>query len=192
MNAPTPPDREQDIRAAAENFAMAADDAARPDLYQPLTYLLAQVRRVLGMDVVFVSRFVDRERLFEVVSAEGRDARQIVPGASDPLLDSYCQRVVDGRLPAVIPDTAASPEAASLAITGTLGIQAYLSAPVVLPNGAVFGTVCCISHRVRPDLRDADARALAAVANAIAASIDRKGLIRRASWVPPGPGGDTG
>lgn len=173
--------------AAAEEFARATSDAASPGLYGPLTFLLAQVRRSLNMDVVFVSQFIDKERVFEVVSAEGEAADAVVTGRSDPLLDTYCKRIVDGRLPAIIPDTGASPEASSLAITQVLHIRAYLSAPVVLPNGQVFGTVCCISHSPRSDLRDADAEALAAVARAVAASVTRSGTIRYASWTPDSP-----
>lgn len=173
--------------AAAEEFARATSDAASPDLYGPLTFLLAQVRRSLNMDVVFVSQFIDKERVFEVVSAEGEAVNAVVTGHSDPLLDTYCTRIVDGRLPAIIPDTEASREASSLAITQVLNIRAYLSAPVVLPNGQVFGTVCCISHSPRSDLRDADAEALAAVARAVAASVTRTGSIRYASWTPDPP-----
>ena len=182
MDASAEPERSTQVLEAARVFAAATADAAQPDLYGPLTFLLAQVRRALGMDVVFVSQFVDRQRVFEIVSAEGQLAGQIARGGSDPLLDSYCQRIVDGRLPAIIRDTAASPEAASLAITQTFDIRAYLSAPVILPNGEVFGTVCCISHKTRNDLREADARALKAVAEAVAASIGAKGTVRYASW----------
>lgn len=173
-------DRVDRIEAAIADYAVATSQQAQPDLYTPLTFLLAQVRQSLAIDVVFVSRFVDRERVFEVVSAEG-DA-PIAPGKADPLLDTYCQRIVDGRLPAVIADTGALQEASALQITRLLNIRAYLSAPVVLPNGEVFGTVCCISHQVRPDLRERDAQALASVAQAVAASITRGGRIRYASW----------
>lgn len=167
-----------------EAYAVATANSAAPELYRPLTFLLAQIRRALDLDIVFVSRFVDHERVFEVVSAEGEAADAVAPGRSDPLLDSYCQRIVDGRLPVIIPDTGASPEACALAITRSLNIHAYLSAPVVLPNGQVFGTLCCISHKARPDLRDADAKALAAAAQAVAASITASGGIRYASWTP--------
>ena len=177
--------RAAQVFTAVAEFARATADDANPDLYRPLTFLLTQVRRSLGMDVVFVSRFIDRERVFEVVSAEGDAASGVVPGRSDPLLDTYCQRIVDGRLPVIIPDTQASPEAASLPITRVLNIRAYLSAPVVLANGQVFGTVCCISHAVRPDLRESDAQAIAAVARAVAASLTPAGGIRYASWTAP-------
>jgi GAF domain-containing protein len=177
-----PPDRTDPIRDAVQAFGVASASGASPDLYEPMSFLLAQVRKALGMDVVFVSQFVDRARVFEVVSAVGEHAPQFTPGHSDPLLDTYCKRVVEGRLPAVIRDTHAVPEASELPITQALQIRAYLSAPVVLANGAVFGTLCCISHSPRQDLREKDAAALAEVARAVAASIDRDGKIRYASW----------
>ena len=183
-----PDHRARAIEAAADSYAVATSDSAQPDLYGPLTFLLAQVRQALGMDIAFVSRFSDSERVFEVVSAEG-ELTDIAPGVSDPLLETYCHRVAHGRLPAVIQDTAQSAEASSLAITQRLDIRAYLSAPVMLANGRVFGTVCCISHQPRPDLVEADAKALQAVAQAVAASIDRKGRVRFASWTAQQPEG---
>lgn len=180
--------RDVQVLAAAAEFVRVTADGASADPYGPLTFLLTQVRRSLGMDVVFVSRFIDKERIFEVVSAEGEAASTVVPGRSDPLLDTYCQRIVDGRLPVIIPDTLNSPPAAALPITRLLNIRAYLSAPVVLANGQLFGTLCCISHAARPDLREADAAALAAVARAVAASVTSAGTLRYASWTPETPG----
>lgn len=180
------PDRQSRIQSAVAQFGFATSGKAQPDLFQPLTFLLAQVRQSLGMDVAFVSQFVDVERVFEVVSSEGEEHASLAPGHSDPLLDTYCQRIVDGRLPVVIPDTSLDPEAAGLPITEALTIRAYLSAPVVFRNGKVFGTVCCISHTPRHDLRQADARALQAVADAVAAAVEqRNGRIRYASWTDP-------
>ncbi|MBE7941095.1 MULTISPECIES: GAF domain-containing protein [Ramlibacter] len=176
------PDRARQVEEAVDAFAAATSGDATHDLFQPLTFLLAQVRQSLGMDVVFVSRFVDQARVFEVVSAEGPLAQRLAPGQADPLVDTYCQRVVDGRLPRLIPDAAASPESVALAITRVLNIGAYLSAPVVLANGQVFGTVCCISHRSRPDLREEDARALSEVARAVAGCVERGGTLRFGSW----------
>lgn len=178
--------REQVIRQAASDYARVTADDANPDLFAPLTFLLAQVRKALGMDVAFVSRFVDGKRVFEVVSSQGECVAALQPGKLDPLMDTYCQRIVEGRLSTVIPDTTLNAQASALPITAALNIKAYLSAPVLLRDGTVFGTVCCISHAARSDLRESDAQALRAVADAVAASIDlRKGKIRYASWTTP-------
>lgn len=162
-------------KIAAEIAAATADHATHGHL-RPLSSYLLEVREVLGMDIAFVSEFVDDRRVFAVVSASG-EKPLIEPGASHPLLDTYCQRIVSGELPRLIPDTASEPGAAKLPVTRELRIGAYLSAPIVLRNGKVFGTLCCLSHVTRPDLRQSDADALEAVANAIALSVDRyKGL----------------
>ena len=154
MTPRRPGERAQQVEAAADAYAVATQNAAHPDLYEPLTFLLAQVRQALGMDIVFVSRLSDTQRVFEVVSAEGELA-DVAPGVSDPLLETYCHRVAEGRLPAVVADTSGNAEVRALPVTDRLDIRAYLSAPVVLANGRVFGTVCCISHEPRPDLVDA-------------------------------------
>jgi GAF domain-containing protein len=186
MTSAQPDARDRTIEKAAYDYAVATADAAEPELYTPLTSLLAKVREALHMDVVFVSRFVDGRRIFEVVSCEGESMTQLEPGNSDPLLDTYCQRVVDGRLPKIIPDTSMNPQAHALGVTAALRIKAYLSASVVLPDGTVFGTVCCISHSPRADLQEDDARALEAVAQAVAASVEmRKGRIRHSKWIGP-------
>jgi hypothetical protein len=55
------------------------------------------------MDVAFVSQFCKSDRIFRHVDA--RDRTPIRPGDAAPLEQGYCQRVVDGRLPQLIPDT---------------------------------------------------------------------------------------
>lgn len=178
MKPQAQPDRADQIHETVRAFGMASSTGATPDLYEPMTFLLAQVRQALGMDVVFVSQFVDQARVFEVVSAAGEHASQFSPGHSNPLLDTYCQRIVEARLPAVIRDTHGLPAAFELPITQALQIRAYLSAPIVLANGSVFGTVCCISHSPRQDLRERDAAALAEVAK-------NRGREHRPQWKDP-------
>ncbi|PRC62241.1 diguanylate phosphodiesterase, partial [Mycobacterium sp. ITM-2017-0098] len=65
----------------------------------------------------------------------GIDDRCISPGLRWVLADSYCVRVIDGRLPAVIPDAAANQTTALLPITGQLGVGSYAGVPVFGPGG---------------------------------------------------------
>lgn len=53
----------------------------------------------------------------------------IAAGQSDPLEASWCQRVVDGRLPGYIANTAALPEAAALTQDLPFPIGTHISAP---------------------------------------------------------------
>jgi GAF domain-containing protein len=175
------PDRPA-LAAITREFAVATADFATRDDHRPLSDFLAQVREALGMDIAFVSEFAGERRVFRVVSVASQEPSPVAPGNSDPLVDSYCLRVLEGRLPRAIPDTGVSEEAMSLPITRQLRIGAYLSVPIVMKNGEVFGTLCCFSHASRPDLGEEDVQALENVADAVAASIDRSGALRRKIW----------
>jgi GAF domain-containing protein len=160
------------LSTIANEFAVATADYASHEQHRSLSDFLARVREALGMDIAFVSQFVDDQRVFRVVSVASQAPAPVAAGQSDPLVDSYCKRVVEGRLPKAIPDTDASAEARHLPITRRLGIGAYLSVPIVLKNGEVFGTLCCFSHSARPDLGEGEVLGLQDVANVIAAGID--------------------
>lgn len=140
---------------------------------------LADVRQSLGMEVAFVAQFVEDRRVFRVVSTvrePAGDAEAVEVGRSDRLLDTYCMYVVQGRLPPVIRDIrASSHQVALLPITERLGIGCYVSAPVLRPDGSVFGTLCCFSRGSRPDLLDADGEALREVARVVGDSLARQG-----------------
>lgn len=160
------------LSAATRDFVVATANYTTHRAYQGLSEFLGRVREALGMDIAFVSEFVDELRVFRVVSVAADSPAQIKVGDSDPLIDSYCKRVLEGTLPLAIPDTKASPIARALAITKRLRIRAYLSAPIVLKSGQVFGTLCCFSHSARPELGEAEVRGLNEVARLVAATID--------------------
>lgn len=127
--------------------------AARPSLERGLS----AIRRHLGMEVAFISEFADGRRIFRHVDADTEDA-PVKVGASDPLEDSYCQRVVDGRLPELITDACLNAEALTLAATRALPVGAHLSVPIRLADGRLYGTFCCFSRSADDTLtrRDLD------------------------------------
>lgn len=119
-----------------------------------LVRLLRAAREHLGMDVAFVSEFVDGERVFRHVDAGAPGPVRV--GGSDPLDESYCQRVVDGRLPGLIRDARDHPAAVELSATATLPVGAHLSVPLVLSDGRVYGTFCCFGHAADHSLTERD------------------------------------
>lgn len=125
---------------------------------------LHAVRTELGMDVAFVSEFDQGRRWFRQVDPRDR-ACPVQVGGSDPLEDSYCQRVVDGRLPGLIRDAMQLPEARALAATAALPVGAQLSVPIRFSDGSVYGTFCCFSHRANPALDERDLRTLRILAD---------------------------
>lgn len=123
------------------------------------------VRTHLDMDVGFVSEFVDGKRVFRHVDG---DQSPVAPGDSNPLEESFCQRVVDGRLPELMTDACENVEALAMPVTRELPVGAHMSVPLRLPDGRVFGTFCCFSFLANPSLNARDLRILRAFAAIVA------------------------
>lgn len=133
--------------------------------------ILESIRVHLGMDVAFASEFADGRRVFRHISA-GERGSPIKVGGSDPLEDSYCQRVIDGRLPEFIRDAAQVPEVASLPATAALPVGAHLSVPLRLSDGRLYGTFCCFSFSPDPSLTGRDLATLRAFAHLAAEEVE--------------------
>lgn len=140
-----------DIGEIAELLTDQEADAA----HEIVGAVLASVRQFLGMEVAFVGEFTHGTRLFRFVDA-GFDNCPVHTGGSDPLEETYCSRVVDGRLPGVITDARSLPAAADLAVTEEFPVGAHLSVPIVFSTGRVYGTFCAFSRTPDPSLRDRD------------------------------------
>jgi GAF domain-containing protein len=134
--------------------------------------VLRMIREHLKMDVVFVSEFVDGQRVFRRVDT-APTARVIEAGQSSPLEQSFCQRVIDGRLPRLVRDLAQEPSLPELPPTD-FPIGAHLSTPIVLSDGRVYGTLCCFSFAPNPELTERDLKKLELSAQLTARKINER------------------
>jgi len=115
------------------------------------------------MEVGFISQFTDGRRVFRhVENADGKQCIQV--GNSDPLEESYCHWIVNGKLPQLIRDPADHKFTASFEVTNALPVGAHLSVPILLRNGKVYGTFCCFSSRPDPSLTNRDLATMEAFA----------------------------
>lgn len=162
----------EQLAVLGREFFVTTADAAPETRAHRIGALLRRVREIFKMDVVFVSQFVEGQRYFRYVDAGSGAKVRLTVGSSDPLEDSYCQRVVDGRLPSVIPDAREHPLTAAMPATEAVGVGAHLSVAIVLANGDTYGTLCCFSHQPNPWMVDRDAQALRSVAQALAETLD--------------------
>jgi len=135
--------------------------------------ILRAVRRHLKMEVAFVSEFVDQQRVFRYVDSNWSKC-PLHAGASSSLETSYCQRVVDGRLPELIPDAKINPTAADLSGTFSIPIGAHISVPIVLPDGSVYGTFCCFSRTADFTLNQRDLSLMRLLADIAGKIIDKE------------------
>lgn len=156
-----------------KQFVVATSDASSNISAQTVSDSLRDARTLLDMDIAFVSEFVEGKRVFRYVEMKSDPSATIEVGQSNPLEETYCQRVVDGRMPLAIPDANLLPEAKNLSITKTLGIRAYLAAPIALSDGQILGTLCCISHQPRTALGIRQVDALKIIADRVAAELQK-------------------
>lgn len=119
------------------------------------------------MDLAWISSFVGADQVFDQLSGPA-STFGLKPGATSPLTDSYCARVLDGRLGNVIPNTAANPTAAALDLTHSIGIGSYAGVPIRRVDGTARGMLCCISQGPAVHLSDSEVRTLELVAELLA------------------------
>jgi EAL domain-containing protein (putative c-di-GMP-specific phosphodiesterase class I) len=159
-------------KVAISDFILATTEIPDKSIDQSLKEALRAIRQHLGMDIAFLAEFtVGKEVLRHVDSA--RVNQLVKVGTTRPLEDTYCQRVIDGRFPELIPDTADFPPAMELPMTSALSIGAYVGVPVHLTNGSVYGTLCCISHTPDKTLNERDVGLMRVFADLAGKQIDR-------------------
>lgn len=168
------------LSVKVSELLVATADESDAMVDQAITDVLRLLRERMKMDVVFVSEFVEGRRVFRQVDAATPDS-PLQPGASDPLEETWCQRVVDGRLPGFIADARRDPQAAPLLGQLPFPIGTHISTPVVLGNGEVYGTLCCFSFHPQDQPNPEDLSRLQLTAQLAA----RKLELRRQKVKPP-------
>ena len=147
--------------------------------------VLHELRAHLDMDVIFLSEIRDGHRLFKHVDTKP-GSELIATGGGSTLEESFCQCVLDGRLPKLVHDAETHRQSANLPDT-PFRVGAHISAPIVLTNGQVYGTLCTFSMAADPTLTQKDLQKLECVARVAAKRIDARLAKQReevmASWV---------
>ncbi len=141
---------------------------------EKIEQMLSDVRRALQMDVAFVSEFAGNQLVFRALEgdAESFGWRE---GESFPLDDSYCKRVLDGRIPQVVPDARGEDATKDLRVTSEADMGSYCAVALVLSDGSLYGTLCCVSHEPDERLRERDMRIMARTARWLVEDLERRG-----------------
>lgn len=102
--------------------------------------------RLLGVPATFIS-LVDDHRDFYLSHCGFGE-----PLASERQLtgQTFCHFTIEGETALVIPDTRAHPVYRNVPTVESLGVAAYLGAPLVLLSGEVIGAFCAIDIVPRP------------------------------------------
>jgi EAL domain-containing protein (putative c-di-GMP-specific phosphodiesterase class I) len=147
----------------------------RTDTEEKVAELLRTAKNSLGLSLTFLTRMDGVTQHLEVVESS-------IPlfhdGQSQPQATSLCQAILDGKLPSVIPNVAKLPEAKRLPAARFPRIRSYVSVPVSLSDGTLYGTFCAAGFTADKELSKRD-RALMEVLASAAATIIEPGVQER-------------
>ncbi|MGZ4506805.1 MAG: EAL domain-containing protein [Blastococcus sp.] len=142
----------------------------RTEAEQQIADLLQTARRSLRLSVAFLSRLDGTTQHLEVVETsvpflfqEGYQQQQDV---------TLCQAILDRKLPAVIPNLADFPEAMKLPAARMPRLRSYVSVPVTLSDGSLYGTFCAAGLTSDKDLTKRDKALMDVLASAAAVIIE--------------------
>ena len=122
---------------------------------ETIEQLLSAVREALQMDVAFVTQFAQDRLVFRTLEGDA-ESFGWQEGESFPLDESYCKRVLEGRIPDVVPDAKREHATKNLRVTSDVDMGSYCAVALVLSDGRLYGTLCCVSHAPDPWLRERD------------------------------------
>ena len=137
---------------------------------QQIAELLQTARASLRLSVAFLSRLDGTTQHLEVV--ESSIPFVFKDGITQKQETSFCQAILDGKLPRVIPDVTSYPEAMKLPTARIPRIRSYVSAPVVLSDGSLYGTFCAFGLTSDKELGPRDASLMHVLASAAAVIVE--------------------
>jgi EAL domain-containing protein (putative c-di-GMP-specific phosphodiesterase class I) len=142
----------------------------RSEVEQQLADLLRTAKRSLHLSVAFLSRLDGTTQHLEVV--ESSVPFLFKEGVTQRQETTFCQAILDGRLPAVIPDVRDFPEAMKLPAARLPRIRSYVSVPVVLSDGTLYGTFCAAGLTSDKELTTRDRALMEVLAGAASVVIE--------------------
>lgn len=131
--------------------------------------LLRTAKQALGLSLTFLSRLDGETQHLEVVESSIPLFRD---GQTQPQATSFCQAILDGKLPKVIPNVAKLPEAKRLPAARFPRIRSFVSVPVTLSDGTLYGTFCAAGFTSDNQLSKRDQALMEVLAKAAATVVE--------------------
>jgi GAF domain-containing protein len=138
--------------------------------------MLRDVREAFQMDVAFISKFEGDQLVFRKLEGDA-ESFGWQEGESFPIDESYCKRVLDGRIPQMVPDAKREDATKDLRVTSEADMGCYCAVALVLSDGRLYGTLCCVSHEPDPWLRERDLEIMERTARWLVEQLERRGRL---------------
>lgn len=124
------------------------------------------------MDVAVLGEVCDGREVVRYLAGDGVSFG-LSPGASMPIEDTYCHRLLTGRLSNVVPDAQANEQVRDLEITRAARVGAYIGVPLTGLDARLY-VLCCLAHEQRPQLSERDVLFLRDLGQAVLAGLEKR------------------
>jgi diguanylate cyclase (GGDEF)-like protein len=158
-------------RSNAVAALAAAEDEERGlvALERAVKFALSHLR----LDAVFASELTDTGEVYRAVAGDGASFGVDSHGEYARAPD-LCRSLRAGEIPCLVCDAATDERLRTVQGQLSSPFGAFIAAPLALPDGRPFGTLCGLSHFARPDLLERDASFMAALAEALAEALGER------------------
>ena len=137
----------------------------------PITAALELAQAETEMDVAVLGEVCGGREVVRFVAGDGSFG--LAPGASMPIEETYCHRLLTGTVSNVVPNAHADDHLRDLEITRAARIGAYIGVPLTTLDARLY-VLCCLAHEQRPQLGKRDVLFLRGLADAIAAELEQR------------------
>jgi GAF domain-containing protein len=150
---------------------------ARNATQQQLFELVHHARTTLGMPVAFLTRMDATTQTPEVVDSKIPFLFQ--EGYQQQRDQTLCQAAIDGRVPPVMGDQTKHKMAMQLPAARFPRLRSFVTVPVHLSDGSLYGSFCAAGVTANDDLRARDAELMSLLARAAAVIVEPEVVARR-------------
>ena len=137
----------------------------------PITAALELAQAETEMDVAVLGEVCGGREVVRFVAGDGSFG--LAPGASMPIEETYCHRLLTGTVSNVVPNAHADDQLRDLEITRAARIGAYVGVPLTTLDARLY-VLCCLAHEQRPQLGKRDVLFLRGLADAIVVELEQR------------------
>ena len=122
------------------------------------------------MDVAVLGEIHDGREVVRLVAGEA-ESFGLAVGASVPVEETFCQRLLEGRLSNVVRDAISDERVRDLEVARAAEIGAYIGVPLTTLDARLY-ILCCLAHERRPALGEREVLFLRGLGETIIRELD--------------------
>jgi GAF domain-containing protein len=131
---------------------------------------LELARAEMSMDVAVLGEIRDGREVVQLVAGEA-ESFGLAVGASVPVEETFCRRLLEGRLGNVVRDAISDERVRDLEVARAAGIGAYIGVPLTALDARLY-ILCCLAHERRPALGEQDVLFLRGLGETVIRELD--------------------